>query len=77
VSRLGNLEEGEALIEEAYALNHWDYHAMYALVSVRLRQGDLEGALELLERLANEDAPIQLKMLAIDHIQNIKRYIRP
>jgi tetratricopeptide (TPR) repeat protein len=76
LDRLGDFDRGAEMIEEAYRLNQFDYQAIYALSSIRLRQGELEAALELLERIASEDAPINLKMLAIDHIQNLKRYLR-
>lgn len=76
LNQLGDWEEGTRLIERAFELNEWDYQAVYALASVRLRQGELEEAVELLERVADGDSPMDLKVLAIDHVKNLRRYLR-
>lgn len=76
IDRLGDFDGGSRLIERACELNRWDYQAIYALASVRLRQGEIEAALELLERIAAEDSPAELKVLALDHVHNLKRYLK-
>ena len=76
IDRLGDFEGGSRLIERACELNRWDYQAIYALASVRLRQGEIEAALELLERIATEGSPAELKVLAVDHVHNLRRYLK-
>ncbi len=73
--KLGDFSAGTALIEAACRLNRDDYQALYALASVRLRQGDLEKALELLDRIAGENSPVGLRLLAMDHVRNLRRYL--
>lgn len=75
-NQLGDWSEGTRLIERAFELNNWDYQAVYALASVRLRQGEIEEAIELLERVAEENSPMDLKVLAIDHVKNLRRYLK-
>jgi tetratricopeptide (TPR) repeat protein len=72
----GDWSGGTKLIERACELNQWDYQAIYALASVRLRQGEIAQAIALLERVATEQAPMDLQVLAMDHVKNLKRYLK-
>lgn len=75
VDKLGDFDGGLALVEEAIRINAYDYQALYALASFRLRQGELEEALEVLGRIASDNSPVGLRLLALDHIKNLRRYL--
>ena len=75
VDKLGDFDGGLALVEEAVRINAFDYQALYALASFRLRQGALEEALEVLDRIASDNSPVGLRLLALDHIKNLRRYL--
>lgn len=74
--KLGDFEGGKRLIEQACALNERDYQAVYAMASIRLREGEIEMAMELLRRIADEESPMDIRFLAMDHVRNLERYLR-
>lgn len=75
IDKLGDFEAGSALIRKACSINCFDYQALYALSSVYLREGKLEEAITLLTRIRDENSPVSLRVLAIDHVENLKRYL--